>query len=335
MKTKKLLAGMIGATAGVLAAREYREWYRPGPLPGPDELNTYFDSLFEMMGLPGLRHEIEEDHVTCDGLELHLDLFLSPGARQTLVFLPGTSVYALFYAEFMHKMRLMGFNVVGFDPRGHGRSEGSRGSYTVETLLRDTEAAVGYAIDRFGENVALSGSSQGGIVSFYAADADPRLKAVVCHNIAVLSEPEAYSISRWPAFSAFFSKLVPLAMLTPELRVPIFTYLDLSAEPTRFGRDALAFVKEDPLAVLAIATRAMASLASAPPLRPIEKITTPIMVIQAELDEMFTENYTRRIYDRLTCEREFLMVTGATHLVLTNNVDAVVPEVTAFLNRFM
>ncbi|HEY5527041.1 MAG TPA: alpha/beta hydrolase [Candidatus Anoxymicrobiaceae bacterium] len=335
MKTRNLLAGVAGAAAGAIAAGKYLEYYRPGPLPGPDELNGYFDALFEMMGVPGLRHEIEEDWIECDGLKLHLDIFAADGAKPTLVFVPGTSVYARFYAEFMHKMRLLGFNVVGFDPRGHGMSEGRRGSYTIETLLRDTEAVVTWAMDRFGDGVALSGSSQGGITAFYAAGRDERLKAVVCHNIAVLGEPEAFSISRWPRFSALFAKMLPMAAITPELRIPISTYLDLSAEPTRFGRDALEFVKEDPLAVLAIATKAMASLASTPPPRPIEEITTPILVIQGELDAMFTEFYTRRIYDRLTCEREFVLVAGATHLVLTNNVDAVVPEVAAFLTRYM
>ncbi|MHB8897077.1 MAG: alpha/beta hydrolase [Candidatus Geothermincolia bacterium] len=335
MKTRKLLAGMVGAAAGLAAAKQYVDWYRPGPLPGPDELNCYFDSLFEMMGLPGLRHEIEEDQVSSDGLKLHLDVFPSEGATRTLVFVPGTSIYALFYAEFLHKMRLMGFNVVGFDPRGHGRSEGRRGSYTIETLLRDTESVVGYAIDRFGESVAVSGSSQGGIVSFYAAGKDERLKAAVCHNIAVLGEPEALSITRWPRFSGFFQKLLPLAMLTPELRIPIWTYLDLKAEPTRFGRNALEIVMEDPLAVLALSSKAMASLSVTPPPRPIEQITTPIMVIQGEYDAMLSETYTRPIYDRLTCDKEFLLVTGATHLVLTNNVDAVVPEVAAFLNAHL
>lgn len=335
MKTKKLLAGIAGLAAGIAAARHYIDWYRPGPLPSEGELNAYFDSLFEMMGLSGLRREIEEDSVMSEGLRLHLDVFESDGADRTLVFVPGTSVYSLFYAEFMHKMRLMGFNVVGFDPRGHGRSEGRRGSYTVDTLLKDTDTAIRYAIDRFGDNVALSGSSQGGIVSFYKACKEDRLKAVVCHNIAVLGEPEALSISRWPRFSELFSKIMPLAMLTPELRVPVWTYLDFAAEPTRFGRNALELAKEDPLVVMAIATKAMASLATAPPPCPIEEIKTPIMVIQGELDAMFTEDYTRRIYDRLTCEREFLVVGSASHLVLTNDVDIVVPEVAAFLNSHM
>jgi alpha-beta hydrolase superfamily lysophospholipase len=276
MKKSRILAGLGGAALGAAAAKGYLDYYRPGPPPGAAELEAYFDSLFDTMGLPGLAREIEEDWTECGGERIHLDVFESEGGGPAMVFVPGTSVYARFYAEYMHKMRLLGFNVVGFDPRGHGQSGGSRGSYTVATLLQDAAAVVTYAIDRFGGGVAISGSSQGGIVSFYAAASDERLKAAVCHNIAVLGEPEALRISRWPALSGLASKLMPLAGLTPELRLPVSIYLDLAAEPTRFGPNALQFCKADPLVVLAVAVKALASLSSTAPPRPVEQIRVPL-----------------------------------------------------------
>lgn len=335
MKKSSLLAGTAGAAAGAVALKQYFEYYRPGPPPSDEEIDAYLDGLFERMGLPGLRRQIEEDWIECGGQKLHLDVFVSEGSKPAIVFVPGTLLYALAYAEYMHKMRLLGFNVVGFDPRGHGRSGGRRGSYTLDALLEDAAAVVGYAMDRFGDGVAVSGSSQGGIVAFYAAARDERLKAAVCHNIAVMDEPTVYSISRWPQVARMAGRFMPLAGLTPELRLPISVYLDLAAEPTRFGMNALEFVKQDPLVVLAVALKALASLVSTPLARPVEDISIPIMVLQAEFDAMFTEAYTRSIYDRLTCEKEFLVVVGATHLVLTNDVDAVVPEVAAFLNEHM
>ena len=335
MKKSTLVAGAAGAVAGGVAFKQYLQYYRPGPAPSSQEAHAYLDGLFERMGLAGLRDHIEEDSIACGGERLHLDVFESPGSKRAMVFVPGTSLYALAYAEYMHKMRLMGFNVVGFDPRGHGRSGGRRGSYTLDTLLEDAAAVVGYAMDRFGDGVAISGSSQGGIVAFYSAARDDRLRAAVCHNIAVMDEPAVYSISRWPAVARMAGRFMPLAGLTPELRLPISVYLDLAAEPTRFGMNALEFVKQDPLVVLAVALKALASLVSAPLGRPVEDISVPVMVLQAELDALFTEGYTRSIYDRLTCEKELLVVGGATHLILTNDVDAVVPEVAAFLTEHM
>lgn len=318
--------------ACAVAARKYVEYYRPGPLPSGRRLDVYFDGLFERLGLPGLRQHVEEDWTRSGGERLHLDVFRADDGKKAIVFVPGTSVYSLFYAEFMHKMRLLGFNVVGFDPRGHGRSSGRRGSYTMATLLEDAAAVVGYTMERFGDGVAISGSSQGGIVAFYAAASDDRLKAAVCHNVAELGRPEALAITRWPALSKLAAKRMQLAGFAPELRLPISIYLDLTAEPTRFGKNALEFCKKDPLVVLAIALKALASLSSTPPPRPVEEISIPVMVLQGELDAMFSESYTRSIYDRLTCEKEMLTVDGATHLVLTNNVDAVAGKVAAFLN---
>jgi len=335
MKKSSLLAVLAGAAAGAAGYKGYLDYYRPGPLPPASEIDGYLDTLFERMGLPGLRDEIEEDSVECGGEKLHLDIFSTDASKRAIVFVPGTSLYALAYAEYMHKMRLLGFNVVGFDPRGHGRSGGRRGSYTLDTLVEDAAAAVGYAMDRFGDGVAISGSSQGGIVAFYEAAADERLAAAVCHNIGVMDDAAVYSISRWPQVSRIAGRFMPLAGLIPELRLPVSVYLDLTAEPTRFGMNALEFVREDPLVVLAVALKALVSLTSTPPPRPVEEITVPVMVLQAELDAMFTEAYTRSVYDRLTCDKEFLVVGGASHLILTNDVDAVAPEVAAFLNEHM
>lgn len=335
MKKRAFLKWAALGAGAALGAKGYMEYYRPGGLPGQAELEPYFDGLFEMMGLPGLRERIEEDWIVNDGNRLHLDLFLSRPGDPALVFFPGTSVYALFYAEFMHKMRLMGFNVIGVDPRGHGRSEGRRGSYTIMELVSDARATIDYALERFESPVALAGSSQGGIIAFYTAALDARLSAVVCHNIAELGRPEALRISRFPRLMPYVARLLPLADLVPDLRLPVTLYLDLKAEETKFGRNAMEFVKADPLVVLALPMRALASLASTPPPRPVEEIEVPVMVIQAECDNLFSNEYTRSIYDRLTCDKEFLLVTKAPHLLLTNDVDVIVPEVAAWLGTRM
>ncbi len=328
------LAGGAGAV-GAAGVKTYVEYYRPGGLHGQHELDAHFDSLLDMIGLPGLMDTIEEDWLECDGLKLHLDVLTAGPSDPALVFIPGTTAYSALYVEFLHKMRVLGFNVVGLDPRGHGRSQGRRGSYTVDELLRDALAALDYARHRFGDRVAICGSSQGGIVSFYAAAVDDRLKGAVCHNIALFDEPEVIDVTRWPALSRFAFRLKPLARLFGELRVPVTGYLDLKKEMTRFGFDALEFIRKDPLAVRAISLKAMVSLATTPPPKPVEQISVPVMVIQGERDTLFTVEYTRSIYDRLTCDKEFLLVKDAPHLVLTNNVDEIAPEIAAWLNARM
>ena len=298
-----------------------------------DGLSSYFDGLFELAGLPGIREQIEEDWLESDSLRLHLDLFLSRPSDPALVFFPGTSVYSIFYAEFMHKMRLKGFNVVGIDPRGHGRSEGRRGSYTLSSLVSDAQAAISYCINRFGDKVAIAGSSQGGIVSFYAAASDRRLKAAVCHNISIGDDPDSVRLTRNPRLSLIMMRLLPLARVLHGVRIPVSSYLDLKAEVTKLGGNAYEFIKRDPLATTSITLGALASLASTPLPCPPEEIKVPVMVVQGERDNIFPLDYVKKIYDRLTCKKEFLLLKDRPHLVMTDYVDEIVPAVTDWLNR--
>ena len=141
-------------------------------------------------------------------------------------------------------MYLQGFNVVGFDPRGHGLSSGLRGDYTINEIVDDTLAVVKYARERFGSKVAVAGSSQGGMVAFYAAARDDSIAAAVCHNIADLNGKDNLILSqlRPPRF------MVPLAEFMANLykgfSVPVFLYLDLTQEKSKTGVDAKTLLNE-------------------------------------------------------------------------------------------
>ena len=92
--------------AGALGAKKYVEYYRPGGLPGQEELDEYFEGLSNMIGVPGLLDTIEEDWLESDGLRLHLDILPSDPSDPALVFIPGTTACSALYAEFLHKMSL-------------------------------------------------------------------------------------------------------------------------------------------------------------------------------------------------------------------------------------
>ncbi len=309
-------------------------------VPPEDEVRAYAKSLLDRVGLGELFESWTEETLESGERTLALYHFKSKPGDPVMVFVPGTSVYALLYTEYMNKLSREGFNVVGFDPRGHGMSSGKRGVYTLGQLVEDARAVIGHAVETYGDKVAISGSSQGGMVSFYCAAAEPRLKAAVCHNVIAPDEPDNERMTRWPGL---FRPLMPfLPLLRPvvgsplgKLMTPVSLYLDLKAEPSRLIPDVVRFLREDPLAVSAVSMSALYSLSTTPMARKLEEIETPVMVIHAGQDNIFPEDYVRRVYDRLTCEKEFLYLQDAPHLVMTDHVDDLIPPVSVWLKKVM
>ncbi|MCX5858342.1 MAG: alpha/beta fold hydrolase [Proteobacteria bacterium] len=306
-------------------------------LPSARELDSYFDGLLRRAGLPPeVKKEILTDTVISDGLKLHLTIFPGPTGAPAVVFVPGTSIYALAYAEFMYKLSRRGFSVIGFDPRGHGLSEGKRGSYTIPELVGDTETVINYTREKYSTDIFLAGSSQGGIVAFYTAAVDHRLRGAVCHNIADLADPDSVRLTSNPTLSRVVKPLLgPLARLLPDFPVPISLYLDLSKEKTKFYGDARKFIDQDPLALKSISLKAMASLGHAPLPVAIEKIPTPIMVLHGEKDLIFPLDYVQKIYRRLPEPKRFYLAPGRPHLLLIDYVDEVLPPVEEWMREMM
>lgn len=202
----------------------YLMWNKP--IPTEEEIETYAQSLMDRVGMHELYGTWTEEVLPANGGELHLYHFKGDPEDPVMVFVPGTSAYALLYTEFMYKLSQQGFNVIGLDPRGHGKSSGKRGVYTLGSLVDDTLAVVGHATDMYNDKVAVSGSSQGGMVAFYCAAGDPRVKAAVCHNVLAPDEPDNERITRWPwlwrPFMPFLPYFKPL-MASPfgQLMIPI------------------------------------------------------------------------------------------------------------------
>ena len=110
---------------------------------------------------------IREEHVRSRGLRLHLDVYQREDDVPTILFVPGTGSHARCYAEFLFQLHRRGFRLVGIDLQGHGLSEGVRGSFTIEELVENIYDVTTWAVERYGEKVGISGSSLGGILTFY------------------------------------------------------------------------------------------------------------------------------------------------------------------------
>ncbi len=295
-------------------------------------VQEYFDFITHELGYPPLYKYFSEDWVESDGNKLHLDIYEAGKSAPTLVFVPGTAIYALCYGEFLYKLGQSGYNIVGLDPRGHGRSEGKRGDYTITELMTDIENTITYAVNRFNDQVSLVGSSQGGILSFYMAAKDDRLKSVICQNIADLPAKETLNLVKYPNITKL---LKPLFMNIgwDKSQVPVTSYIDLDKIKVRYFGNAKKFMETDPLVLKSISLRALRSLASTPVPKPVEQIKVPVMVISGTADTIFPVSYTQWLFDKLTCKKKLQLYEGLDHAMLHENVDAVLPSVLEWLKE--
>lgn len=296
-------------------------------------LNDYFDHIVETVGFPPVHRYFTSHNVISDGLKIHIDVFKYSADAPTLIFIPGTALYGLCYGELLHKIATEGgYNVIAMDPRGHGRSDGARGDYTISEIIRDAQAVITYAVNRFNDKVSVMGSSQGGIVAFYLAAQDERIDTVVCQCFADLTSEDTLQLARHPRVFKYLKLLLSKAGgVLPNAQIPITSYIDLEKIPVKYFGTAKAFMDTDPLTLKTISLRALQSLAHTEMAKPVEEITTPVLVMQGTADSIFPIKYTQKIYDRLKCKKDFVQFEGKSHAVLHEDTDAVIPVVLEWL----
>lgn len=304
-------------------------------LPDDRAIDRFQENHDDILNLKAVRPLLEESYIEANNFRLHLDILANGRGMPTVVFIPGTSVYAQTYMNFLQGMNANGFNVIAFDPRGHGRSSGPRGDYTIDEIVTDTLAVVDYARQRFNSPVAVVGSSQGGIAAFYAAARDDSLAAVVCHNLAELNGRgnQVLSRTRVPNWLPPVARLL-MGIYRPFV-IPISFYLDLREEYLENGVSAADYVHRDPLCVTWITFRALNSLLTPPLAQRVEEIKVPVMVVHSDKDATFPQDYVEAIFQRLKCRKHFLLLKEREHLIMTNRVDEVMPPVSAWLKKIM
>lgn len=239
--------------------------------------------------------------------EIHLDIYpAETTSRGALVFVGGLSSHALMYAGFLDALSRRGIAVVALDLRGHGRSGGKRGDFTIATVLEDLETAASVAIERFGGPLAVMGSSLGGFFALAGANAIERFDAGISHWVMLPDMPLSARDRRLAPLSKALARVAP--------RFPISTRMladwkQVAQDPAQRRR-----IMADPLMVWTYSARAIASGADYRPARPLTELRVPQLVIIGERDAMTPVDYTMRVFARLQGPKELAVVPGAGHM---------------------
>lgn len=295
-------------------------------------LRAHFDVVMKRRSADVDFDRFESASISNEGETLHLDIIEVDPAAPTLVFVPGTSVYGLIFGNFLAGMADAGFNVVSFDPRGHGQSSGLRGDYSIEWLVSDAKAAINYAKQRFSGKVFVGGSSQGGIVAFYVAASGIDIDGAICHNLADLPNTGKAGMTDHPWIAKLIRPVVmSIAKLRPHTMFNVKRYYDLLSSGDDTVKDRLA---NDPLALQAISFRALASLTSTELDRPPNQINTPILVLHGEDDNIFPLAYVQSLFEQLPNPKNAMKVyPGIGHFLVTEHPDTIIPDMKQWMEE--
>ncbi|MCI5055959.1 MAG: alpha/beta hydrolase [Flavobacteriales bacterium] len=300
-----------------------------------DDVYIHYDRLAEEYGYTPYHRYFQHTSIQSAQHTIHLDVFEYSKKAPTIIMIPGTAMYSMCYSEIMYKLGKEGYNFVGIDPRGHGRSTGLRGDYTIQEIMEDVQAAITFAADRFNSKVSLLGSSQGGIVALYLAAKDHRIQSVMCQNFADLTDYQNTNFLKYPTIAKTLRPILlnMSSRIFSDTQFPVDMYLDLQKIQLKFFGNAYNFLKQDPLALRSISLRALSSLSYTKLDRPISEIEVPVLVFQGDADTIFPVDYTKHIYSKLNCKKRFEVFSGMNHGIITNNVPDIIPSLKEWLKE--
>jgi alpha-beta hydrolase superfamily lysophospholipase len=275
----------------------------------------------------------------------HLTIYpaANPKGSPSTIFIPGMRGHAGTYStlvpsgNFLAALAEAGLNVVAVDLPGHGRSEGPRGLFTYRSIIETLRAAVRYTAERFGTPVGVTGSSMGGILSLYAALEIPEIQAAAPINVLDLRNID-------PALHLVRHRMIvpPTKMLARMGAGPLLTWAPVPV-------DAFLSTKEvwderqhaqawlcDRYSTSAYRISAWISLFMTPQDKPpLEDLKTPTRILVGERDNVLPVEMTRAIYDRLTCEKDLLVLADATHMLPVEYLEQTAPLVAEWLQGYL
>jgi alpha-beta hydrolase superfamily lysophospholipase len=104
--------------------------------------------------------------LTTDRLRLHVQRWPVPAPRGTLLIVHGLGEHIARHAALATTLNAAGWSVVGYDQRGHGRSDGARGALAAhDSLLCDLALLVDRCRETEAAPLVLLGHSMGGLTA--------------------------------------------------------------------------------------------------------------------------------------------------------------------------
>ena len=223
----------------------------------------------------------------------------------TVVLLCGLGFHTFEYEPLAIELALRGLNSLSFDFRGHGRSSGPRGRWTLDELVADASAAIDFLHQRHGGPVGLFGNSLGAMIAIMAGARDERVIGVAAANTPARATEWALTTPHRRALFALLQLIAPVAPIRISVN-PFLKYEQLIDDPAW-----LSMIRRDPLIT-------DARRLSAPTLRALLQtwdgteatrvLHKPLLVIQGRNDHLQPPRQSELVYDAANEPKQYKLV---------------------------
>jgi len=259
------------------------------------------------------------------GKSLHLDVYEAGGNKPVVVFIPGMGCYAGLYDGFLRLLAEKGFNVIGMDPPGLGRSEGRRGMFTFGEVMDGILSTVTYAAERFNARIGIMGSSLGGTYALYASLNDDRIRSAMCHCAMDIAR-DLHVPTRMPfAIKLLTRHFRGVARLVSRMPVPLRALVNWNHVVD--SGELLEAIKRDRLMVWHYSLGSWLSFIDYYPARELGELSTPLKIIVGDRDRLFPPAYCGGLAKRISLEGSRFEVIPGGHFLLHESVPATLPVV--------
>jgi len=283
--------------------------------------------------------EVKYSTIEYNKIPLHLTVYEAGVDKPSLIFIHGITFHAGIYTElipgvnFLEALAEKGFNVIALDLQGHGKSGGPRGLFNYQELMGNVSKAVDYTISHYNQRIGIIGSSLGGILSFYGAIFDSRIKSAVCHGVADLRKIDSIPYLRHQYLQIPIAKSLRfLARHFPSFPIPLNTFVD----PRHIfeNKENIRRWQKDSLCVWNYRASSWVSLFLNPEEKPkIEEMQKPVRIIIGEKDIFLPPKSIRSFYERLRCKKDLVIIPGAGHMLPLEYPSLTIPLVVEWFHE--
>ena len=268
-----------------------------------------------------LRAEYKGPHElvsTTDGKTLFVRRWKAGGrANVSVLIFHGITGYSGPYGPMVaEQLAAAGYDVFGLDLRGHGLSDGRRGDYPSEKVLRKDIAETLALAKPKSDKLVVMGHSLGVMPAIIAAKGHPQeVNGVVLVSMAKKVRTGVYPR---PSTGAMLRTLFGVAILrgTPLTEYRREGQIGIDDPLFNFKYSARFYTVLYGAGALKVMRMLSSGMINTPNLNFDGKLKVPLFVAVGEKDELFTAEGVKDFYDGIDCDdKEFHVVLGAKHAV--------------------